>query len=45
VLFVLTPEQLSYWDRQMREVNGPGPVAVHVGNSSANLKSAQFAVA
>jgi hypothetical protein len=29
----------------MKEVNGPGPVAVHVGNSSANLKSAGFVVA
>jgi beta-glucosidase len=45
VRFTLAPAQLAYWDRQMKEVNGPGPVAVHVGNSSANLKSAEFAVA
>jgi beta-glucosidase len=45
VRFTLTPAQLAYWDRQMKEVNGPGPVAVHVGNSSANLKSASFVVA
>ena len=44
VRFTLTPAQLAYWDRQMKEVNGPGPVTVHVGNSSASLKSAEFAV-
>jgi beta-glucosidase len=45
VRFALTPAQLAYWDRAMKEVNGPGPVAVHVGNSSASLKSASFVVA
>jgi beta-glucosidase len=45
VKFTLTPAQLTYWDRAMKEVNGPGPVAVHVGNSSASLKSASFVVA
>jgi beta-glucosidase len=45
VRFTITPAQLAYFDRQMKEVNGPGPVAVHVGNSSANLKSAGFVVA
>ena len=45
VKFTLTPAQLAYFDRAMKEVNGPGPVAVHVGNSSANLKSAGFVVA
>jgi len=45
VRFTLTPAQLAYWDRTMKEVNGPGPVAVHVGNSSANFKSAGFVVA
>jgi beta-glucosidase len=45
VRFTITPAQLAYFDRAMKEVNGPGPVAVHVGNSSANLKSAEFAVA
>jgi beta-glucosidase len=45
VRFTLTPAQLAYFDRAMNEVNGPGPVTVHVGNSSANLKSADFAVA
>jgi len=44
VRFTLTPALLAYWDRAMKEVNGPGPVAVHVGNSSANLKSTEFAV-
>jgi beta-glucosidase len=45
VRFTITPAQLAYFDRQMKEVNGPGPVAVHVGNSSASLKSAGFVVA
>jgi beta-glucosidase len=44
VRFTLTPAQLAYWDRAMKEVNGPGPVAVHVGNSSTSFKSAGFAV-
>ncbi|MXO60172.1 beta-glucosidase [Altererythrobacter salegens] len=45
VRFTLTPAHLAYWDRAMNEVNGPGPVAVHVGNSSASLKSSGFVVA
>jgi beta-glucosidase len=45
VRFTLTPQQLAFWNREMQEVNEPGPVAVHVGNSSANLKSAEFRVA
>ncbi len=45
VRFTITPAQLAYFDRAMKEVNGPGPVAVHVGNSSANLKSSGFVVA
>ena len=44
VRFTLTPQQLAFWNRAMQEVNEPGPVAVHVGNSSANLKSASFRV-
>ena len=45
VRFALTPAQLAFWNRDMQEMNEPGPVAVHVGNSSANLKSAKVAVA
>ena len=44
VRFTLTPQQLSFWNREMREVNEPGPVAVHVGNSSASLKTAEYRV-
>ena len=44
VRFTIAPAQLAYWDRAMREVNGPGPVGVHVGNSSVAFKSAEFAV-
>jgi beta-glucosidase len=44
VRFTLRPEQLAFWNREMEEVNEPGPVEVHVGNSSASLKSASFVV-
>ena len=45
VRFTLTPEQLAFWNRDMKEVNEPGPVEVRVGNSSSSLKSASFVVA
>jgi beta-glucosidase len=45
VRFTLTPDKLAIWNREMKEVNEPGPVAVHVGNSSASLKTASFVVA
>ena len=45
VRFTLTPAQLAFWNREMEEVNEPGPVAVHVGNSSASLKTTQLVVA
>ena len=45
VRFTLTPAQLAFWNREMEEVNEPGPVAVHVGNSSASLKTAQLVIA
>jgi beta-glucosidase len=44
VRFTLRPEQLAFWNREMEEVNEPGPVEVHVGSSSASLKSASFVV-
>jgi beta-glucosidase len=44
VRFTLTPAQLAFWNRDMQEVNEPGPVAVHVGNSSASLKSSSLVV-
>jgi beta-glucosidase len=45
VRFTLTPSHLAIWNREMKEVNEPGPVAVHVGNSSAKLKTAQLVIA
>ena len=45
VRFTLTPEQLAFWNRDMKEVNERGPVEVRVGNSSSSLKSASFVVA
>ena len=43
--FTLTPSALAIWNRDMKDVNEPGPVAVHVGNSSAHLKTTQLEVA
>jgi beta-glucosidase len=45
VRFTLEPRHLMLWNREMREVNEPGPVTVSVGNSSASLKRAEFTVA
>jgi len=44
--FTLTPRHLAFWNRDMKEVNAPGPVTVHVGASSAAdaLKSAELIV-
>ena len=42
--FTLEPRHLLIWDREMREVNEPGPVIVSVGNSSASLQTAEFTV-
>lgn len=44
VRFTLTPRHLAFWNREMKEVNEPGPVEVGVGSSSANLKRASFVV-
>nr|WP_235903800.1 glycoside hydrolase family 3 N-terminal domain-containing protein [Pontixanthobacter luteolus] len=38
VSFAIPPEQLTIWNRQMREVNEPGPVILSAGGSSANLQ-------
>nr|WP_235506865.1 glycoside hydrolase family 3 N-terminal domain-containing protein [Altererythrobacter sp. Root672] len=42
--FTLEPRHLSIWNREMREVVEPGPVVVSAGNSSANLKPAEFKI-
>ena len=39
VTFVIAPSQLAFWNREMEEVNEPGPVKLSAGNSSANLNS------
>lgn len=36
--FVIEPRRLAIWNRQMREVNEPGPVTLSVGANSAELK-------
>ncbi|QZH75685.1 MAG: glycoside hydrolase family 3 C-terminal domain-containing protein [Erythrobacter sp.] len=44
--FTLTPEKLAFFNRDMVEMNEPGPVTVHLGSSSAAeaLKSAELTV-
>ncbi|MBO9519239.1 MAG: glycoside hydrolase family 3 C-terminal domain-containing protein [Porphyrobacter sp.] len=45
VVFRIEPRHLSIWNREMREVVEPGKVVVSAGNSSANLKQAEFTLA
>jgi beta-glucosidase len=45
VRFTLAPSHMAFWNHDMKEVNEPGPVAVHVGQSSASLKTAQLVIA
>ncbi len=42
--FTLTPAQLAIWNREMREVNEPGPVMLSVGASSENLQSVEVEI-
>jgi len=37
--FTLEPRQLAVWNRELKEVNEPGPLTLSIGNSSAALKS------
>ena len=37
--FTIEPRQLAIWNRDMEEVNEPGPVALAAGSNSAELKS------
>ena len=37
--FTIEPRQLAIWNRDMQEVNEPGPVALAAGSNSAELKS------
>ena len=37
--FAIEPDQLTIWNREMQEVNEPGPVKLSVGASSAELKA------
>lgn len=45
VTFTLDDRHLAIWNREMREVVEPGAVIVSAGNSSANLKQAEFTIA
>jgi beta-glucosidase len=42
--FTVTPAQLAIWDRQMREVNEPGPVELSAGSSSQDLESVKVEI-
>ncbi len=43
--FTITPEQLAFWNRDMEEVNEPGPVTLSAGGSSAVLASTEIEIA
>ena len=43
--FVIEPRHLAIWNRDMEEVNEPGPVKLSSGSSSASLKSADVEIA
>ena len=42
--FVIEPRQLAFWNRDMEEVNEPGPVTLSSGPSSATLKSVKVEI-
>lgn len=44
VHFTITPEQLAFFDPDMREVNEPGPVTLSAGPSSTRLASTEIVI-
>jgi beta-glucosidase len=42
--FTIPPRHLAIWNRQMVEVNEPGPVTLSAGNSSANLRTTEIEI-
>ncbi|ARU16017.1 glycoside hydrolase family 3 N-terminal domain-containing protein [Croceicoccus marinus] len=42
--FAIEPRQLAFWNRDMKEVNEPGPVTLSSGPSSASLKSVKVEI-
>ncbi len=44
VRFTVEPRQLAIWNREMNEVNEPGPVTLWVGQSSAALASVKVEI-
>jgi beta-glucosidase len=42
--FTIQPRHLAIWNRQMQEVNEPGPVTLSAGNSSANLRTTEISI-
>ena len=42
--FTVTPAQLAIWERQMREVNEPGPVELSAGSNSQDLESVKVEI-
>ena len=45
VRFEIEPRRLAIWNRNMEEVNEPGPISLSVGNSSVTLKSVDVEIA
>ncbi len=44
VRFEVEPRRLAIWNREMQEINEPGPITVSVGNSSASLRAAEVEI-
>lgn len=44
LIFTIPPAQLAFWNRDMVEVNEPGPVVLSAGNSSASLKTTEIVI-
>ncbi|RIV86725.1 glycoside hydrolase family 3 N-terminal domain-containing protein [Aurantiacibacter zhengii] len=42
--FAIEPRRLAIWNRDMVEVNEPGPLTLSAGNSSASLKQTQVEI-
>ena len=40
----ITPQQLAFWNRDMREVNEPGPVTLSAGPDSVRLERTEISI-
>jgi len=44
VTFELTPDDLAFWNIEMKKVVEPGTFTIHAGPSSAQLRSTKLTV-